>query len=50
MPSTGFIAAVYTEARDKLLVVRDKYGISYFTCPVRAKPSSLGPIINFAQT
>jgi hypothetical protein len=46
MPSTEFIAAVCTEACDKLLAVRDKHGISYFTCPVRAKPSSLGPIID----
>jgi probable F420-dependent oxidoreductase len=31
---------------DKLLAVRDEYGISYFTCPVGARPSSLAPIID----
>lgn len=31
---------------DKLLAVRDEYGISYFVCPVGARPSSLAPIID----
>jgi probable F420-dependent oxidoreductase len=31
---------------DKLLAVRDEYGISYFACPVGARPSSLAPIID----
>jgi probable F420-dependent oxidoreductase len=31
---------------DKLLAVRDDYGISYFACPVGARPSSLAPIID----
>lgn len=33
------------EVCDKLLGVRDEYGISYFACPYGAKPSSLAPII-----
>jgi probable F420-dependent oxidoreductase len=33
------------EVCDKLLAVRDEYGISYFACPVGVKPSSLAPII-----
>jgi probable F420-dependent oxidoreductase len=35
-----------TEVCNKLLAVRDEYGISYFACPVGAKPSSLTPIID----
>lgn len=31
---------------DKLLAVRDEYGVSYFACPVGARPSSLAPIID----
>jgi probable F420-dependent oxidoreductase len=31
---------------DRLLAVRDEYGISYFACPVGARPSSLAPIID----
>jgi probable F420-dependent oxidoreductase len=31
---------------DKLLAVRDEYGMSYFACPVGARPSSLAPIID----
>jgi len=31
---------------DKLLAVRDEYGMSYFACPVGAMPSSLAPIID----
>jgi probable F420-dependent oxidoreductase len=31
---------------DKLLAVRDEYGIGYFACPVGARPSSLAPIID----
>jgi probable F420-dependent oxidoreductase len=34
------------EVCDKLLAVRDEYGISYFACPVGARPSSLAPIID----
>jgi probable F420-dependent oxidoreductase len=34
-----------SEVCDKLLAVRDEYGISYFACPYGAKPSSLAPII-----
>ena len=33
------------EVCDALLTVRDEYGISYFTCPVGVKPSSLAAII-----
>ncbi len=34
------------EVCDKLLAVRDEYGISYFTCPHNANPLSLAPIID----
>ena len=34
-----------SEVCDKLLTIRDEYGISYFACPVGVKPSSLAPII-----
>lgn len=30
---------------DKLLAVRDEYGINYFACPYGANPTSLAPII-----
>ncbi|MGZ6982460.1 MAG: TIGR03621 family F420-dependent LLM class oxidoreductase, partial [Ilumatobacteraceae bacterium] len=39
-------AGALDEVCDKLLAIRDEYGISYFTCPVMAKPSSLAPIID----
>jgi probable F420-dependent oxidoreductase len=34
------------EVCDKLLAVRDEYGISYFACPYGANPLSLAPIID----
>jgi probable F420-dependent oxidoreductase len=35
-----------SEVCDKLLATRDEFGISYFMCPIGAKPSSLAPIIS----